>query len=125
MTERPRVSSRPATHGLAVSAGRLARNVAPAKAPTKPGTARVDTIFQSTLPSLWWENPETSEVPISETCTAADAAAGATPVASSSVEDVTPKVITKETTTSWVKRQTHPRTMKLSMFLTCFLIDST
>ena len=29
---------------------------------------------QSTLPSLWWEKPETSEVPISEKWTAAEAA---------------------------------------------------
>ena len=34
------------------------------------------TVRQSTLPSLWWEKPETSEVPISEKWTAADAAAG-------------------------------------------------
>ena len=45
---------------------------------------------QSTLPSLWCEAPETSEVPISEKWTAAEAAAGATPAASSRVEDVTP-----------------------------------
>ena len=68
----------------------LERNVAPAKAPSPPGTAMMLTVRQSTLPSLWWENPETSVVPISEKWTAADAAAGATPVASSSVDDVTP-----------------------------------
>ena len=45
------------------------------------------TVRQSTLPSLWWEKPETSVVPISEKCTAAEAAAGAMPVASSSVDD--------------------------------------
>ena len=80
----------PATHGFAWSPGRLERNVAPAKAPTNPGTARMLTVRQSTLPSLWWEKPDTSEVPISEKCTAADAAAGATPAASRRVEDVTP-----------------------------------
>ena len=41
---------------------------------------------QSVLPRVWWETPETSEVPISEKWTAADAAAGAEPPASSSVE---------------------------------------
>ena len=50
----------------------------------------IETVRQSTLPSLWWEYPETSVVPISEKCTAADAAAGATPAASSNVEEVTP-----------------------------------
>ena len=66
------------------------RAVAPMNAPTKPGTARIETVRQSTLPSLWCEAPETSEVPISEKWTAAEAAAGATPAAISSVEDVTP-----------------------------------
>ena len=64
--------------------------MAPAKAPTAPGPAMIETVRQSTLPSLWWEMPETSVVPISEKCTAAEAAAGATPVASSRVDDVTP-----------------------------------
>ena len=54
------------------------------------GEARMLTVRQSTLPSLWWEKPDTSEVPISEKWTAAEAAAGATPAASSRVEDVTP-----------------------------------
>ena len=48
------------------------------------------TVRQSTLPSLWWEKPETSVVPISEKWTAALAVAGAMPVASSRVDDVTP-----------------------------------
>ena len=34
---------------------------------------------QSVLPSLWWESPETSVVPISEKWIAAEAAAGAIP----------------------------------------------
>jgi hypothetical protein len=46
------------------------------------------TVRQSTLPSLWWEMPDTSVVPISEKCTAALAAAGAMPVARCSVEDL-------------------------------------
>ncbi len=80
----------PATIGLATAASMLESTVAPMKAPTKPGTARIETVRQSTLPSLWCEAPETSEVPISEKWTAAEAAAGATPTASSRVEDVTP-----------------------------------
>ncbi len=64
--------------------------MAPAKAPMPPGTAMMLTVRQSTLPSLWWEMPETSVVPISEKCTAADAAAGAMPAASRRVEEVTP-----------------------------------
>ena len=59
------------------------------------------TVRQSTLPSLWWENPETSVVPISEKWTAAEAAAGATPVASSSVDDVTPYAMPSEPSISW------------------------
>jgi hypothetical protein len=98
-----------------VSAGRLARNVAPANAPTKPGTARMPTVFQSTLPSLWCEKPETSEVPISEKWTAADAAAGAIPAASRSVDDVTPYAMPREPSTSWARRPTKPRTMSLRM----------
>jgi hypothetical protein len=89
--------------------------VAPAKAPTKPGTARIETVRQSTLPSLWWENPETREVPISEKWTAADAAAGATPAARSSVEDVTPYAMPREPSMSWATRPTKPRTMSLRM----------
>ncbi len=80
----------PATQGLAVSPSRFESSVAPAKAPTPPGTAMIETVRQSTLPSLWWEKPETNVVPISEKCTAADAAAGATPPASRRVVEVTP-----------------------------------
>ena len=105
----------PATHGLAVSPSRLTRNVAPANAPTKPGTARIETVRQSTLPSLWWEKPETSEVPISEKWTAAEAAAGATPAASSSVDEVTPYAMPSEPSMSWARRPTKPRTMSLRM----------
>ena len=79
-----------ATTGLATAASRLESRVAPRKAPTKPGRARIETVRQSTLPSLWCDAPDTSEVPISEKWTAAEAAAGATPAASSRVEEVTP-----------------------------------
>ena len=105
----------PETHGLAVAASRLTRKVAPTNAPTNPGTARMPTVRQSTLPSLWWEKPETSEVPISEKWTAADAAAGATPAASSSVEEVTPYAMPREPSMSWARRPTNPRTRSLRM----------
>ena len=71
------------------------------------------TVRQSTLPSLWWEKPETSEVPISEKWTAAEAAAGATPAASSRVDDVTPYAMPSEPSMSWASRPTKPRTMSL------------
>ena len=73
------------------------------------------TVRQSTLPSLWCEKPETSEVPISEKCTAADAAAGATPAASSSVDEVTPYAMPSEPSMSWASSPTNPRTMSLRM----------
>ena len=79
-----------ATTGTATSASRLTSSVAPANAPTKPGTASTPTVRQSVLPSVWWEMPETSEVPISEKWMAADAAAGPIPPAMSSVAEVTP-----------------------------------
>ena len=50
----------------------------------------IPTVRQSTLPSFQCEKPDTSEVPTSDRCTAAEAAAGATPAASSRVVDVTP-----------------------------------
>ena len=62
-------------------------------------------------------------MPISEKWTAAEAAAGAMPVASSSVEEVTPYAIPREPSTSWARRPTNPRTMSLRMVLTRFLID--
>ena len=45
---------------------------------------------QSVLPRVWWEMPETSEVPISEKWMAAEAAAGPIPLATSRVAEVTP-----------------------------------
>ncbi len=68
---------------------------------------------QSTLPSLWWLKPDTSVVPISEKWTAADAAAGATPVASNNVEDVTPYAMPSDPSTSWATRPTKPSTRRL------------
>lgn len=111
----------PATHGFAVSAGRLTRKVAPTKAPTKPGPARMATVRQSTLPSLWWEMPETSDVPISEKCTAAEAAAGATPAARRRVDEVTPYAIPREPSTSWARNPTTPST--ISCFIPLLHLD--
>ena len=76
--------------GAASSVERFARNVAPAKAPTAPGTPILATTFQSTLPNRQCASPDIRLVPISAKCTVADAAAGLVPMASSSVVDVTP-----------------------------------
>ncbi len=89
--------------------------VAPAKAPTPPGTAMIPTVRQSTLPSFQCETPETRVVPISEKCTAADAAGGAMPVASSSDDDVTPYPMPSEPSMIWANRPTKARTISVFM----------
>jgi hypothetical protein len=66
------------------------RTVAPAKAPTAPGTPSRSTIRQSTLPKRQCDAPATSVVPSSDRCTDAEAAAGDSPTASISDDDVTP-----------------------------------
>lgn len=76
--------------GLAVDVSRLARKVAPAKAPTAPGTPILSTTGQSTLPKRQCEAPETSVVPISARWTVAEAATGLVPMARSRVVVVTP-----------------------------------
>ena len=60
------------------------------KANTPPGMAMMLTIRQSMLPKRQCAAPDASVVPTSERCTAAEAAAGAMPVASSRDDDVTP-----------------------------------
>jgi hypothetical protein len=45
---------------------------------------------QSTLPNLQWDTPEANVVATSEMCTLAEARAGATPTARSSVADDAP-----------------------------------
>jgi hypothetical protein len=79
-----------AIQGVATSVERLERKVAPAKAPTAPGTPRRATMRQSTLPKRQWEAPETRVVPISERWTEAEAAAGERPTASIRDDEVTP-----------------------------------
>ncbi|GAB3595522.1 hypothetical protein GCM10027446_20920 [Angustibacter peucedani] len=64
--------------------------MAPAKAPTAPGTPSLATTDQSTFPKRQCEAPEAKVVPISARCTVAEAAAGLAPMASSRVVDVTP-----------------------------------
>jgi hypothetical protein len=54
------------------------------------GTASQTILDQSTLPKLECDIPETAVVPISAMCTAAEASAGATPAAKSTVVDDTP-----------------------------------
>ncbi len=73
------------------------------------------TVRQSTLPNFQCAAPETSVVPISEKCTAADAAAGATPTASSIVEEVTPYAIPSEPSTSCAMSPTNPSRTRLRM----------
>jgi hypothetical protein len=67
----------PAIQGAAESVVSELRNVAPAKAPTAPGTPILRTTGHSTLPNRQCDAPEASVVPISARWTAADAAAGA------------------------------------------------
>ena len=68
----------------------LDSQVAPRNAKTPPGTAMMPTTRQSTLPNRQCAAPETRVVPTSDRCTAAEAAAGAMPVARSREDDVTP-----------------------------------
>ena len=51
--------------GLAQSVLSWDRKVAPANAPTAPGTPSFQTRLQSTLPSRQWDTPEAMLVPIS------------------------------------------------------------
>ncbi len=76
--------------GAATSVERLARTLAPTKAPTAPGRPTLATTFQSTLPNFQWATPDIRLVPISAKWTVAEAAAGLVPKASSSVVEVTP-----------------------------------
>jgi hypothetical protein len=92
--------------GAAVSVDSDERNVAPANAPTAPGIAIFATTFQSTLPNRQCETPDASVVPISARCTVAEAAAGATPVTSSNVVEVTPYAMPRLPSTSWAARPT-------------------
>lgn|GEM_PF-1587716 len=96
----PRASRIPAIHGPAASVETELRTVAPAKAPTAPGTAIRPTTRQSTLPNRQWAAPEASVVPISARCTEALAEAGAIPASSSRVVEVTPYAIPSAPSTS-------------------------
>ena len=116
-TYRPRPSRSAATHGLATSPSIEDRTVAPAKAPMPPGIAMIRTVRQSTLPSLWCEKPDTSVVPISDRWTAAEADAGATPAAISSVDDVTPYAMPSAPSTSCAKKPTTARMSRLCMLV--------
>ena len=90
-----------AVSGAAASVDRFDRTVAPAKAPTAPGTARRRTTFQSTLPKRQWEMPEASVVPSSAVWTTALAWAGPRPAsAMRMVVEVTPKPMPRPPSTS-------------------------
>lgn len=66
------------------------RTVAPTKAPTAPGMPTRHTTPQSTLPNLQWDTPEATVVPISATCTVAEATAGLVPRANNKLVEVNP-----------------------------------
>ena len=99
--------------GLAAALDSRVSAVAPMKAPTAPGPARIATMRQSTFPNLWWEIPEASVVPIWAKCTAADAAAGAIPAATRMVVEVTPYPMPSEPSTSWARSPAKPRTIRV------------
>ena len=112
-TYRPRKRRIVAIHGVAASVDRPDRNVAPAKAPTAPGTPRRSTIRQSTLPKRQWEAPDTSVVPSSERCTDAEAAAGDSPTTNISDDEVTPYAIPRAPSTNWAANPTMAMTSSL------------
>ncbi|GAA4776412.1 hypothetical protein GCM10023351_21320 [Microbacterium gilvum] len=111
----PSASRMPLVTGAAASVESPDRNVAPAKAPTAPGTPIFSTVFQSTLPKRQCEMPEASVVPISARCTDALAAAGAAPIVSSSVVDVTPYAMPRAPSTSWAAKPITARRTSVCM----------
>src|SRR5919107_5571160 len=113
----PRLKRNIATTGWAASAEIELKTAAPKKAPMPPGTAIHPIFSQSTLPNFQSETPEASVVPTSDKCTAAEAAAGATPAVNNNVVDVTPYAIPKDPSTSWATSPTIPRTIKLLIFV--------
>src|SRR3954447_2001844 len=90
--------------GAATSVDRFDSTVAPANAPTAPGTPTRRTTRQSTLPNFQCEKPDINVVPISARWTVAEAAAGLVPMASSSVVEVTPYAMPRLPSTSWAPR---------------------
>ena len=85
--------------GFAESVAMWERRVAPVAAPIAPGTPRVRTTRQLTLPNRQWLSPEARVVPTSAAWTTADAWAG--PMESSRmVVDVTPKPMPMPPSTS-------------------------
>src|SRR5690606_12168030 len=102
-----------ATSGVATATDRLTRKNAPKNAPSAPGSARIATVRQSTLPIFAWETPEARVVPSWAKLTAADAEAGAMPTATSIEVDVTPYPMPREPSTSWAtKPNTASRTSR-------------
>ncbi len=105
----------PAVHGLATSVESMPSTVAPANAPTAPGTAIPPTTRQSTLPNRQCATPEASDVPTSDRCTDAEATTGASPAVSSSVVDVTPYAMPRLPSTSCAASPTRASTRSLRM----------
>ncbi len=73
------------------------------------------TTAQSTLPNRQREKPETSVVPHSARCTDADAVAGARPVESNSVVEVTPYAMPSEPSTICAASPTTAKIKSFSM----------
>lgn len=67
------------------------RKFAPKNAPIEPGIARRIMTFLSTFSACQCESPDASVVPISATCTAAEATAADAPMVTRRVELVNPK----------------------------------
>jgi len=86
----PRTSRIPAIQGAAAAVGIQESTVAPANAPTAPGTAIRPTTRQSMLPNRQCATPRASAVKTSARWTEAEAEAGVNPMISSSVLEVTP-----------------------------------
>ncbi len=100
MTSAPRPKSTDATAGVSQSPVNELSTVAPANAPTAPGTPMRATSGQETFPKRQCDRPDVNVVPISARCTLADDATGLIPLESSTVLVVTPKAMPRAPSTS-------------------------
>ncbi len=99
----PKKNSRPAIHDFAEARLRLVSTTAPRNAVTAPGTATRTSTLVSTLPTLQCDRPLTNVVGSLAAWVAAEAAAGAMPMRSSTVADVTPKPMPSVPSTIWAR----------------------
>jgi hypothetical protein len=89
--------------------------VAPAKAPSEPGTPIRSTSRQLTLPNRQCDSPEVNVVPISARCTLADDTAGENPLDRSTVLVVTPNAIPRAPSTNCPIRPARAKTSSRRM----------